>query len=188
MTVRGARPERVAALEVEPSENHSVVVSAECGCNDDESVLAPLDTQDSVRIEHRDSTGRTLVYPRVVEVTSMGCPGCTRDAVVVPASYRVVLWEQPDVEGVHSESIGWGEAAFDLSGVDDVREVVRWAEDQLASGAGAYSGAGRAVRDRVYVIYASVEVLREKTLVQVAGIDPTRGRAAPHQVVFKQQS
>jgi hypothetical protein len=36
MTVRGARPERAAALEVEPSENHSVLVCAECGCTDDE--------------------------------------------------------------------------------------------------------------------------------------------------------
>jgi hypothetical protein len=95
------------------------------------------------------------------------------------------LWEQPDVEGLHPESIGWGEAAFDLSGVDDVREVVRWAEDQLASGAGAYSRAGRAVRDRVCVLYANVEVLGEKTLVQVAGIDPTRGRGGSHQVVLR---
>jgi hypothetical protein len=36
MTVRGARPERVAALKVEASETHSVLVCAECGCSDDE--------------------------------------------------------------------------------------------------------------------------------------------------------
>ena len=77
------------------------------------------------------------------------------------------------MEGVHPESIGWGEAAFDLTGVSDVREVVRWAEDQLASGAGCYSQASRAVRDREYVVYATVEVLGERTLVQVVGQDPT---------------
>jgi len=29
------RAERTAALDVEPSENHSVLVCAECGCSDD---------------------------------------------------------------------------------------------------------------------------------------------------------
>jgi len=100
----------------------------------------------------------------------------------------VVFWEQPDVEGVHPESIGWGEAAFDLSGVGDVREAVRWAEDQLASGAGAYSQSGRPVRDRAYVVYANVEILGEQTLVQVAGRDPTRGYGVPYDVVLKGQS
>jgi hypothetical protein len=120
-----------------------------------------------------------------VEITSTGCPGCTRDSVVAPTAYRVVLWEQADVEDVHPESIGWGEATFDLGGVGNVREVVRWAEDQLASGAGAYSRAGRAVRDREYVVYANVEVLGEQILVQVAGSDPTRRRGAWHQVVLR---
>jgi hypothetical protein len=123
-----------------------------------------------------------------VEITPTSCPGCTRDSVVAPTAYRVVLWEQPNVEGVHPESIGWGETAFDLSGVGDVREVVRWAEDQLASGAGAYSQAGRAVRDREYVVYASVEVLGEVTLVQVAGLDPTRGSGGSTQVVLRRRS
>lgn len=120
-----------------------------------------------------------------MEATSTGCPGCTADLVVAPTGYRVVLWEQPEVEGVHPESIGWGESAFDLSGVGDVLEAVRWAEDQLASGAGAYSQAGHTVRDRVYVVYASVEVMGEKTLVQVAGTDPTRGHGGSHQVVLE---
>jgi hypothetical protein len=92
------------------------------------------------------------------------------------------------VEGVHPESIGWGETAFDLSGVGDVRDVVRWAEDQLASGAGAYSQAGRAVREREYVVYANVEVLGEVTLVQVAGLDPTRGHGRSTQVVLRRRS
>ena len=113
------------------------------------------------------------------------CPACTGDVVIAPTAYRVVLWEQPDVEDVHPESIGWGEVGFELSGVADVREVVRWAEEQLASGAGAYSRAGRTVRDREYVVYANVEVLGEQALVQIAGRDPTRGRGLPTQVVLR---
>lgn len=89
------------------------------------------------------------------------------------------------MEGVHPESIGWGEVAFDLTGVDDVREVARWAEDQLASSAGCYSKAGRAVRDREYVVYATVEAQSERTLVQVAGRDPTRAHGEPTQVLLK---
>lgn len=92
------------------------------------------------------------------------------------------------MEGVHPESIGWGEEAFDLTGVGDVREVVRWAEEQLASGAGGYSQAGVAVRDRKYVVYATVEVLGKQTLVQVAGSDPTRGHGGSHQVVLRRHS
>jgi hypothetical protein len=122
-----------------------------------------------------------------VEATQTGCPGCTNDPVVAPTSYRVVLWEQPEVEGVHPESIGWGEAAFDLGGVPDVREVVRWAEQQLAAGAGAYSRTGRPVRERGYVVYATVEGGGEKTLIQVAGVDPTRGHGGSHQVVLRQR-
>ena len=120
-----------------------------------------------------------------MEIAETACPGCTGDSVVVPVAFRVVLWEQPEVEGVHPESIGWGEVAFDLTGVDDVREVVRWAEDELASSAGCYSKAGRAVRDREYVVYATVEAQGERTLVQVAGRDPTRAHGEPTQVLLK---
>jgi hypothetical protein len=120
-----------------------------------------------------------------MEITETACPGCTRDAVLTPTAYRVVLWEQPEVEGVHPESIGWGEAAFDLRGIADVREALRWAEEQLAAGAGAYSRARRPTRDREYVVYANIEVLGEQALVLVAGRDPTRGRGNPTQVVLK---
>lgn len=120
-----------------------------------------------------------------MEIAETACPGRTGDSVVAPIAYRVVLWEQPEAEGVHPESIGWGETAFDLTGCGDVREVVRWAADQLASGAGCYSQAGRAVRDREYVVYATVDAQGERTLVQVAGRDPTRGHGIPTQVVLK---
>jgi hypothetical protein len=120
-----------------------------------------------------------------VEITETACPGCTRDSVVSPSAYRVVLWEQPNVDGIHPETIGWGEVAFELSETGDVREVVRWAEEQLGSGAGVYSRAGRAVRDREYVVYANVEVLGEQALVQVAGRDPTQRRGIPARVEFK---
>ena len=109
-----------------------------------------------------------------MDVTPTGCPGCTCDAVVPAAAYRVVLWEQPDVESVHPESIGWGEVAFDVTGSGDVREVIAWAEEQMAAGAGCYSQKDRRVRDREYVVYAYAA---DRTLVQVAGWDPTRPRS-----------
>jgi len=77
---------------------------------------------------------------------------------------------------VPPDRIGWGEAAFDLTNVSDVREVLQWAEEQLASGAGGHSRAGRAVRDREYVVYAKVP--GEDTLVQIAAWDPTRASQA----------
>jgi hypothetical protein len=107
-----------------------------------------------------------------MEISSTGCPGCTGDPVAPTTAYRVVLWEQPDLDDVPPESIGWGEAAFDLTEVDNVQEVIRWAAEQLASGAGYHSQAGRAVRDREYVVYAKVP--GEDLLIQITGWDPSR--------------
>lgn len=120
-----------------------------------------------------------------MEITETACPGCTRDAVFAPSGYRVVLWEQPELDGLDPEGIGWGAVAFELTGIADVREAIRWAEERLAAGIGAYSRAGRPTRDRQYVVYANVEVLGEQALVLVAGRDPTRGHGRPTQVVLK---
>ena len=86
--------------------------------------------------------------------------------------YRVVLWEQPEIENVDPETIGWGEMTFDLVDAQDVQEAIEWAEHQLASGLGPYSSSGTAVRDRECVIYARVP--DEDRFVQVAGWDPSR--------------
>ena len=113
-----------------------------------------------------------------MEISPTGCPGCTGDHSVPTTAYRVVLWEQPDLDGVSPDRIGWAEAAFDLTDVADVHEVIRWAEDQLASGAGTHTRAGQAVRDREYVVYAKVQLAAEDILVQIAGWDPSRNPAS----------
>ena len=87
------------------------------------------------------------------------------------SEYRVVLWEQPEMEDTDPDSIGWGELTIDLIGVQDVHEAIDWAERQLAEALGPYSRAGVVVRDREYVLYAKVP--NEDRYVQIAGWDPT---------------
>ena len=94
-----------------------------------------------------------------------------------PASeYRVVLWEQPELEDGDSEDIdpeliGWGEMTFDLVDVQDVHEAIEWAEKQLVANRGPYSESGTPVRDREYVVYAKVP--GEDRFLQIAGWNPT---------------
>jgi hypothetical protein len=85
--------------------------------------------------------------------------------------YRVTIWEQPDVAGIDPESVGWAETTFDLVDVQDVREAIEWAERRVIEGAG-YSGSGRPVRDREYVLYAKAP--RSDQWIQIAGWDPTK--------------
>jgi hypothetical protein len=40
------------------------------------------------------------------------------------SEYRVVLWEQPEMEDTDPESIGWGELTIDLIGVQDVHKAI----------------------------------------------------------------
>jgi hypothetical protein len=86
--------------------------------------------------------------------------------------YRVVIWEQPVMEGVDPERIGWGEMTIDLADVEDVHEAIEWAERRLAKNDGPCSRGGDPVRDREYVLYARVP--DEDRFVQIAGWDPTR--------------
>ena len=88
------------------------------------------------------------------------------------SEYRVVLWEQPEMEDTDAELIGWGEVTIDLVGVQDVHEAIEWAERQFAENAGPYSRSGGRVRDREYVLYAKVP--GEDRFVQIAGFDPSR--------------
>ena len=88
--------------------------------------------------------------------------------------YRIVLWEQPVMEGVDPERIGWGEMTIDLVDVEDVHEAIEWAERRLVEDDGPYSrdGGGELVRDREYVLYAKVP--GEDRFLQIAGWDPSR--------------
>ena len=52
------------------------------------------------------------------------------------SEYRVVLWEQPEMEGTEPELIGWGETTTDLVGVQDVHEAIAWAEAAASGRAG----------------------------------------------------
>jgi hypothetical protein len=85
--------------------------------------------------------------------------------------YRVVIWEQPVMEGVDPERIGWGEMTIDLADVEDVHEAIEWAERRLAKNDGPCSRGGDPVRDREYVLYARVP--DEDRFLQIAGWDPT---------------
>ena len=104
------------------------------------------------------------------------------------SEYRVVLWEQPELEGAEPEMIGWGEMTTDLVGVQDVHEAIAWAARQLAEGQGPYSRGGDRVRDREYVLYAKVP--GEDRFVQIAGWDPTVNAKAepPYNLPRRHQS
>jgi hypothetical protein len=86
--------------------------------------------------------------------------------------YRVTIWEQPEMENVEPELIGWGEMTFDLVAVQDVHEAIQWAEQQLAASEGPYSRSGTRLRDPEYVLY--VKVPDEDRFLQIAGWDPSR--------------
>jgi len=85
--------------------------------------------------------------------------------------YRVTVWEQPEMEGVPEDQIGWGEMTYDLDNADSVHEAIEWAERTLASGEGPYSRSGTPVRDREYVLFAKLP--GEERFLQLAGWDPT---------------
>jgi len=85
--------------------------------------------------------------------------------------YRVTFWEQPVMEDVPVEQIGWGEVTYDLEGVSSVHEAIEWAERKLESADGPYSRGGTPVRDREYVLFARVP--GEDRFIQIAGWDPT---------------
>ncbi|HKP19622.1 MAG TPA: hypothetical protein VJT84_14195 [Gaiellaceae bacterium] len=92
--------------------------------------------------------------------------------------YRVTLWEQPVMESVPVDRIGWGEVTYDLDGVTSVQEAIEWAERLLTSGKGPYSCSGTPVRDREFVLFAKVP--GEDKFLQLAGWDPTvNAPAAP---------
>jgi hypothetical protein len=92
--------------------------------------------------------------------------------------YRVTFWEQPVMEDVPVEQIGWGEVTYDLEDVSSVHEAIAWAEQTLTSADGPYSRSGAPIRDREYVLFAKVP--DEDRYIQIAGWDPTvNAPAAP---------
>lgn len=101
--------------------------------------------------------------------------------------YRVTIWEQPEMEDVPPDTIGWGEITFDLDGAESVHEALEWADHKLTSGDGPYSRSGTPVRDREYVL--SVRIPGEERFLQIAGWDPTINAAPvpPHNLPRRRQ-
>jgi hypothetical protein len=100
--------------------------------------------------------------------------------------YRVTIWEQPEMEGVPDDQIGWGEITYDPDDVHSVHEAIEWAERKLVSDEGPYSRSGSPIRDREYVLFAKVP--GEDRFLQLAGWDPTvNAEAAPPWNLPRQQ-
>ncbi len=112
------------------------------------------------------------VYALGVEEKSAPYPEYKVQWSAVTSEYRVVLWEQPEMEDIDPAELGWGELTVDLVGAADVHEAIQWAERQLAANAGPYSRSGTRVQDREYVLYAKVP--GEDRFVQIVGWDPSR--------------
>jgi len=76
-------------------------------------------------------------------------------------SYRVYFWTRPPAPpGVPADLVMYRSNEFELSGVEDVGEVLAWADATAAPGS-------------TYTVYAVVEGVRERGLVRLAGVDPT---------------
>lgn len=84
--------------------------------------------------------------------------------------YRVYFWERGLApEGINEADIGFAVECHEATNVDDVRDVIAWADVQSGPGRGRiYEGA-----DRTYVVYAVAEVGDgQPSLVRLAGHDP----------------
>jgi hypothetical protein len=76
-------------------------------------------------------------------------------------TFRVYFWSRPPTPaGMSEDHVMYHSNEFELSGVEDVREVLEWAEENAAPGS-------------TYTVYAVVEGSRERGLVHLAGVDPT---------------
>jgi hypothetical protein len=76
--------------------------------------------------------------------------------------YRVIFWTTSRApEGTAQEQVGWSADENDVSGAQDVHEVIHWAEREARE------------RGAVYTLYAKVDRGDEHGLVWLAGLDPT---------------
>jgi hypothetical protein len=80
---------------------------------------------------------------------------------IVSPLYRVYFWARPPAPSdVPEDLVMYHSTEFELSGVEEVGEVLSWAEAAAASGS-------------TYTVYVVVEGDRERGLVRLAGLDPT---------------
>jgi hypothetical protein len=85
--------------------------------------------------------------------------------------YRVTFWQQQLPEpgpATTAKEMGWAAHHFDFADVEDVHEVIEWAEDH-------FDEQTRAESSRGYVPAAWMPdgLLDKSMLIQIAGWDPT---------------
>jgi hypothetical protein len=83
-------------------------------------------------------------------------------------TYRVIIWRQREARPPgHDVVVGWMASAYDLTGAQDVHEVIAWAEQEV----------GRDPDSR-YTLWVKVEdaAFGEPFLMNLAGQDPTDHR------------
>jgi hypothetical protein len=85
--------------------------------------------------------------------------------------YRVTFWQQQLPEpgfANTAEEMGWAAHHLDFDDVEDVHEVIEWAEDH-------FDEQTRAESSRGYVLAAWMPegLIDESLLIQIAGWDPT---------------
>jgi hypothetical protein len=81
-------------------------------------------------------------------------------------AYRVYFWEEPQARPAVPESlVMWQSNEFELTGADDVTQVLAWAKATGNPGS-------------TYAVYAVVEGTGDRGLVRLAGVDPTASDSA----------
>ena len=85
--------------------------------------------------------------------------------------YRVTFWQHqlpPEGSDVKPEDMGWRAHHFDFGDVENVHEIVEWAEAHFLE-----NTHDRSARGYVVGIWTPGDLLDEPTLLKVAGYDPT---------------
>jgi hypothetical protein len=87
--------------------------------------------------------------------------------------FYVVFWRQPrlpepDLPAGGQEQVMWAAAEHCVGEAEDAHEVIAWAEEEARR------------RSAIYTLYAVVLIGKEKGLVWLAGLDPTRGLGGPN--------
>ena len=85
--------------------------------------------------------------------------------------YRVTFWQQQLPEsgsGQTADEMGWAALHVDFADVEDVHEVIEWAEDHFDEHTRAESSRGY-----VLAVWTPEGLLDEPVLIQIAGWNPT---------------
>jgi hypothetical protein len=90
-------------------------------------------------------------------------PRNTRWEISSP-SYRVFFWTRPSTPpGISEDRVMYHSTEFEVSGAEDVGEVLAWAESTAPPGS-------------TFTLYVVLERDEERGLVRLSGVDPTAPR------------